>query len=119
MKALEDLRAARALLQRSRWTQGAYARDANGDRCMPNGADAAQFCAIGALLRVQGLVFPGETERTQAYRALRRAAHAVALSTNDVVEWNDVPRRLKSDVIDLYNTAIADVKSRTKKARTP
>jgi hypothetical protein len=42
------------LSDKSRWTQGALARDASGEPCRPCDDIARQWCVLGALMRVYG-----------------------------------------------------------------
>lgn len=49
-ETVKILRAARDLISDpKKWTQGAYARDANGDLCRCEGPEAASWCAFGVL----------------------------------------------------------------------
>ncbi len=97
-QAVEDLRAARALIEdRERWTCRAAARNAAGDVVVADAADACQWCAVGALFRI--IYTPGhdasatlESPRwTRAYDALEEAAldlyeaegYASAAAVND------------------------------------
>ncbi len=53
MSTLETLKAARALIEDpERWTQGAFARDAEGHSTPPCSPDAVCWCATGALRQV-------------------------------------------------------------------
>lgn len=53
MKTSEALIQAKALIADPKnWTQGAYARNENGDRRWSNDEDAVCFCSLGAMSRV-------------------------------------------------------------------
>lgn len=53
MDKLKILTRARALIaDPARWTQGDYARDANGKSVLPNSRYAVCWCSVGALRKV-------------------------------------------------------------------
>lgn len=59
MDALENLKLAKELLaDKSRWTQGASARDGDGVEVFPNDPAACQFCIYGAMSRVCNGEYP-------------------------------------------------------------
>lgn len=68
------------------WTQGALARDANGEKCYPADPEAVCWCLVGAVLRID---FCGQSER------LRKLESIIVCYVND---WNDAPARTIEDV---------------------
>jgi hypothetical protein len=77
------------------WTQGAWARDAKGDR-LARALDetAVCWCLLGAVKRVRG---PGMSPaEDQAQAALRRALRMSKGET--LAGWNDSPSRTVDDV---------------------
>lgn len=98
-KPSENLRAARALVARG-WCQEYMAEDVLGN---PISADEfharwpAKFCIIGACYAV-GSVGMNTAER----RYLRRVLHIEWEG-----DWNDVPGRTQTEVLDAFDAAIA------------
>ena len=104
-----DLKAARALIAApGGWTQGAFARvSPNGRIIGLKTANAACFCALGALCCVKGWDKPrmgGEIN------ALIEALPRVRKGSPDdgaVGRYNDDPARTQAEVVALYDRAIA------------
>lgn len=95
---VEILRAARALIATpDQWTQGTVARDKNGRRAHPESPAARQWCAAGACIA------------TGAGIAAGCALDAVARSKGHlfVTAFNDDPDTTHTDVLALYDRAIA------------
>lgn len=91
----EQLRAARDLIaDPTRWTQGSFARDADGDPCGSRHPAACQWCLEGALVKV-GARFAAET---YLYRALPKGE-------DDAAHYND--NRQHRTIIRLLDKAIA------------
>lgn len=97
MTPREVLIAAKALIDTpEKWTQGWYAKDANGKHISDQSPDATCFCSIGAMWAVaheiqfvdDALVFLG--------RATRPA----------IPTWNDAPERTHAEVMDAFARAI-------------
>lgn len=78
---------ARALLDNeSRWTSGAWARDAQGVRCDPLAPEAVRWCAVGALeVSAFGLI----GEKRQAKVIAKRIAKQIAPGPGGLVYINE------------------------------
>jgi len=87
MKTSELLRAAQELIRdKSKWTRGAYGRDAAGESVddVDSITAAESFCALGAVHFVSG----DEVDEGPWFEALRRAA--IIAGESSVVSVNDV-----------------------------
>lgn len=104
MKAKDILIEAANLLETKGWTQGAFARDANGISISDDEESAVCFCTIGALNRVscENVVCGHNTEGHKAYEHLRNS-----IGRHRVTKWNDYDDRTKEDVINTLRTAAA------------
>lgn len=91
------LEKAAALIERTGWTQRAYARLANGDNTSWRSPEAVCFCAAGALYRVTLLADYGT--QLDAREALKKF-----LGTH-IGEWNDQSDRTAGEVISTMNSA--------------
>ncbi len=106
MSAVEILREARALIgDKSRWTQGECARDAEGKSVFSSSAKAVCFCAAGALNRVS----PDEL-RIDVGERLNRSAEAL-FGIDDYVEINDTPITGHNDILKVFDKAIAEAEA--------
>lgn len=75
----------------SKWTQGAFARDGDGDRTDPLDPKAQTWCARGALRKVVGC-------RTHEVNVqLSRITHSIFPDQNSFTSYNDT--HLHGDVI--------------------
>lgn len=96
-----DLRAARALVEKG-WCQGESALDKNGclaplfDRDPP-----AYVCMGGACDRVAHQSLLSFVRVTRMHDAILRVIRA-----DDIVEWNDHPKRTKRAVVAAFDRAI-------------
>lgn len=101
MKASEVLRKARALLaKKGGWTQRVAARNRAGRSILPERPSACCFCALGAIRHV-------EKEREYAWTARKLLAQAAgARGSVFVADWNDAPKRKKSEVLAAFTKAI-------------
>lgn len=88
-------RAAELLARPEQWTQGAFARDADGTVTAPLSDDAVSFDLKGALIRAAG---PGYGS---AWAAIERFLRA------DALHWNDDPTRTHADVLAALRGAAA------------
>ena len=97
MTVREQLIAARAKVDAG-WTQGVFARDANGSDLLiaQNFEGAVCFCASGALKAIGADTFG------PAYKALSAAVGHYFISN-----WNDEPKRTKEEVLAGFDKAIA------------
>lgn len=86
---VSEIREAAARLLEQGWTQGYFAKDADGEAC--SGADprAVCFCMAGALMR---LAKQGDASR--AYCEVKRELGVQVLS-----DYNDAPGRTQSEVV--------------------
>lgn len=99
MNTVLILRAAKGLLETKGWTQGSYAKDAEGNRVPPELAQATCFCALGA---VRAAPYAGG--RMQAMIALLRA---IGPEWSNVPDFNDARGRTAAEVIAKFDEAIA------------
>lgn len=97
MTALEELRAARALIDTpEKWTQGAYALDANGKSTDPKSDVAVCFCISGAFWRIDW-----DKGAPDGFSAFKRAAGRYP------VDFNDDPGTTHADILAAFDKAIA------------
>lgn len=98
MTLVETLEKARDLIaQEGKWTQGWFARAANGDAVIAECDDAVCFCMAGAIKRV--------TDKNSMYiRALTTVQDAVGMN---VGSFNDDPTRTQAEVVEAFDKAIA------------
>jgi len=95
MKPSEILSQAGDLVAKG-WTQGAYARDAQGESCASSDPEAACFCATGAVRHV----CPVACERVAAWPFLRKA-----ISNDSITLFNDHPDRTQAQVVKAFRKA--------------
>lgn len=95
MTPTEILKEARRLIAEKGWTQGVYARHANGNLIDPMEGNAACFCSLGAIWKVGGIL-----EHAFAVIALEGV---IGIS---LAEWNDDPSRTKEEVLAAFDEAI-------------
>lgn len=97
---------------RAGWTQGAFARDAEGTPCEFFGGDAASFCVAGARLASMP---ERESRGYDEWRAIRILAEVAVLKAiaNDaggaLAEdvYNDEPSRTQADCVAMAESAAA------------
>jgi hypothetical protein len=95
MITLDVLKAARALISDpARWTQGAYARDEQGNEVDIYDAEACAWCALGAITLVS-IDMPGS-------RAWRELMATTAIPVSDFNDNSD-----HAAVLGLYDRTIA------------
>lgn len=97
---LEHLKKMRELLEKG-WTQGAWARNANGVNCGPHHDEATAFCLIGASLRAGG---PSDLEPILPESL--SAAIGAEPRMGPFLVFNDHPIRTQADVLALIDRAI-------------
>jgi len=100
MTVVAILRAARAhIATPERWTQGAFARTADGVRCPAYDTTATCWCIGGAVLAVAAF----SDKRADALFALHQAAG----KHQHIGVWNDVPARTHAEVLAILDCTIA------------
>jgi hypothetical protein len=105
---IEILKAARELLAKpGAWTKGALARTESGAECAYFSADAACFCATGALNRAEDSGFIITDEWLAAEAALREACGGITPP-----DFNDAQESVEP-VLAAFDRAIAKLESST------
>jgi hypothetical protein len=101
MTPLETLRAARQLItDPAKWTQGDYARDADGIDVAPEDEDAVCFCSYGAIASICGL-----NEDLPPFRHLHNVCGRMFKMS--VIDLNDTHSH--AEVLALFDAAIAEL----------
>jgi hypothetical protein len=88
------------LSDKSKWTQGSYARDAEGRACDVDSPCADKFCLTGAAVRVY--------DGPAVWGALRAIARAIPLDYHggmEIEHWNDRQDRTFYDVRQVLEKA--------------
>jgi hypothetical protein len=99
---------AREVLQKAReiltppgaWTQGQFARNADGVGCSEYRDEAVCFCAVGALHRAAWRVNSAPEWYYDALRAL------IAVVGHSIGSWNDAEGRTQAEVLAAFDKAI-------------
>ncbi len=102
MTKKEILEQAKALIEKG-WCKGENARDRDGRACGVSDADAAQFCILGSLSRVE--INHGYEFNT--YGARCKIAAVLEDKSYQIPEFNDDPKTTKDMVLGVFDTAIA------------
>ncbi len=108
-KAVAKLRAIADMFRSpGTWTQGRYARDAEGNTCGIDNPKASCWCATGALMKV----FTSEVEDEAYFAAYFAAKNSIRTTLADVYteargieSWNDQLDRKVEDVVELFEEA--------------
>lgn len=104
--AIDILSAARELIAKDGvWTQGAYARDVNGDEVSESSTAAVCFCSVGALHRAGGRHQAG-TLRT-IKEAVNMLSEGLLSDGLHLENWNDEPNRTQAEVVALFDRTIS------------
>lgn len=107
LKASELLERAKAKISNpDSWIQGTYAQNAEGMRVGFSNAAACKFCSEGALLNV--CVEESDSLVLENQMTARRILDQV---TGHTVAWNDAPGRSHSEVMEMFDEAIAIAKA--------
>ena len=125
-KALNILRKARALIAKPEgWTQGAWARDAQGGRVYHDAPEAFCFCPVAAIYRVAGVTGPdASADAPDVMEAVRMVAFELAsddpalegydeddlrsaLGTNELINMNDIPDTKHHEILAAFDAAIS------------
>lgn len=98
MTPKEILIAARAKIEApERWTQGAYAKDVDGQQADPCGKRAICWCIYGAVMATTD----GD------YHKEHSATVLIGEIVNNIARWNDAPTRTHAEVLAAFDRAIA------------
>jgi hypothetical protein len=101
MTPVEILTQARDLIaQPGKWTQGWYARRADGKDCYWADDEASCFCAVGAVEKTVGFDFIWSASHRKSYEYLREVVGGV------VDRFNDDPTRTQEEVVQAFDKAI-------------
>ena len=100
------------------WTQGANARDLDGNVVPPNDDSACRWCLMGAVYRSDG--YASSSFDADAYVKLKTSLSVFSLlgrllgdGENYLLSgWNDDVRRTREDVLVLLNKALEQEKSK-------
>lgn len=98
------LRQARSIIERG-WCQGCEARDRNGNWVPTFSNKAVKFCTWGGVERAReelGIKWSPD----EAF-AIEDLLLSCTKNQDDIANWNDMPSRRKSQVLSLYDRAIA------------
>ena len=111
--AIEILASARNLLASpERWTQGAAARNSAGKHVAPSDPDATCFCAAGAIYRAaydhNGITAVPRIENVHHLLARYIAPDGYDSIYSVAGDWNDTPGRTHSEILAVFDAAIAD-----------
>jgi hypothetical protein len=103
MKPSEVLRAARKLIERPEsWTQGTWARSANGSELPREKRDRAKsYCQMGATFTACSNLGVGGKVAERCLLLLRDAEQ-----TENLAEWNDAFERKHGEVLEAFDRAI-------------
>lgn len=102
----ELLRAAKALIETTGWTQGTLARDIRGEPVGSSDPAASCFCGYGAVSAVSALVGINYRAADGAFDLLDKAAE------QPFPHFNDTKDRTKEEVLAKFDEAIALAESR-------
>lgn len=98
------LEKAKELLVTKGWTQGQYAKDANGNKTDLYDSSACSFCSTGALM--VAIPFGAWGLYDSAITCLSKAAD-IGSSAASIERWNDAVERTREDVLLAFDKAIA------------
>lgn len=114
MNQIDVFSKALELLETKGWTQGAGARDKNGNYVASFYQGAASFCSYGALQR-------SVCDSNQPFRVFDDSLFLLAEKINGsileddlpidiVTKWNDSPSQTKEDVVAMFKQIIEELK---------
>ena len=110
-ETIAQLLEAAARFEDREWTQGAYARDAEGCHVPYSHPQARQFCASGRLMRIRHEA-PAAAEQVSGLRLLQEILGEIP-GEKDLMAWNDRPNRQPEEVRQLFRQAAARVRERS------
>jgi hypothetical protein len=90
----------------NRWTQGFFAKDANGIAVMPLAVQATCFCALGALRKAIG--YSNENVFMDATRRLEETLKKERTYAHSLATYNDDPSTTYEDIKSLFDDAIGE-----------
>jgi len=97
---IEILKEARELIAKPNgWTQGTYARNADGLIVYPNSHHAVCFCTWGALIAVD--------EHQESFQPDGAQPALDDVTNGNFVAFNDAPGRTQAEVVAKFDEAIA------------
>lgn len=107
MNTIDILIGARARVARG-WTQGAYARDAQGRELSCSWhPDTECMCAVGAILASRGRASEACAVDALLASILDQIPFQSDLPMTRIIRWNDAPSRTQADVLAAFDRAIA------------
>ena len=99
---LDILRHARGLIEQG-WTQGAFARDADGHGVNHRNSRAVCFCGVGAIRRAADDLRMPRRLTAAAWKVLDDVCPDQELLA---MGWQDEPGRTQSEVLAMFDRAI-------------
>jgi hypothetical protein len=100
----ETLIKAKSLIEHG-WCQGTGARNAQGGMANPTNHDATSWCMLGALDAVTATAPRSNNYRRKLYLQAHDMIYKVL--GGDIADFNDEPTRLPSEVLAVFDKAIA------------
>lgn len=97
-------KAADLIEPKGKWTQGWFAKNADGGSLKVFSQSATCFCAVGAMRRVAG----SRGELATAFATFISASKIPEPERNagaNIVQWNDDPARTQSEVVEAFRKA--------------
>lgn len=104
------LRAREVLSDPKAWTQGQFARDADGQACEPTSDKAVCFCLMGAMRKVTGVSSAYHHDspyQRHNWAHYRQAQHVLYGVTGRIDEFNDDPGVTHDGILAALENAIA------------
>jgi len=102
---LEVLKTARELISvPERWTKGAFARNYSKEECDPEDTMAMCWCVHGAFEKIS--LDCDENIADSIYLARRQYMKFIKCG---VISFNDAPERTHSEILEVFDKAIADL----------
>jgi hypothetical protein len=89
----------------NKWTQRAFARDANGDNVDPSDSRAFCFCILGALLKASRITGCSST------LAVSHVKSSLCYDNRSIFAFNDDPLRTHDEVIEVLDYGIEKAKN--------
>ena len=96
-------RQAREVLNNSGWCQGTLALDAEGNTCVVSSPQAVSYCLMGVIRKVTGNVLIDHKLFNVIGIYLTESG---MMYTGSVLNYNDVPGRIKEEIMELLDKLI-------------